>query len=204
MYRSHKHFLKGTETALATHKRSITVILQCRHDDYDDELLIFQRIYRPFGPHDCLKKTSGGKGNDATEFLQYPITDLRLFLGLCNEYHPFVPNFDRLSSLNQRLKNGRPYSLILGNEERKAVDIIEDKLSKPSVLVFLCLKGTLRIDRHLRHPCGMGTATSVRVRGPKALRSLISLFCDPETSYDTTHKDFWQWNGQRCYYCILT
>lgn len=65
------------------------------------------------------------------ELLQYPaaVSKMLLFLGLCNVYRRFVPNFSALASpLNKKLKKGESLRIKLDDKERKVVDVLKEKL----------------------------------------------------------------------------
>ena len=72
--------------------------------------------------------------------MEYPRnqTELRSFLGLCNVYRRFVPEFARVAGpLNQLLKKGQPVKLEpFGEAERQAFQALIDKITSPPVLAL--------------------------------------------------------------------
>ena len=65
-------------------------------------------------------------------------TGMRSFLGLCNVYRRFVPNFSRITKpLNQRLTKGQPTKWgDLTNEETEAFKTLKTRLINPPVLAL--------------------------------------------------------------------
>ena len=63
-------------------------------------------------------------------------TELRSFLGLCNVYRRFVPNFARAAApLNDLLKKGQAFELPpLDEKQRKAFDSLKQALIEPTIL----------------------------------------------------------------------
>ena len=63
-------------------------------------------------------------------------TELRSFLGLCNVYRRFVPNFARAAApLNDLLKKGQAFELPpLDEKQRKAFDSLKQALIEPPIL----------------------------------------------------------------------
>ena len=64
--------------------------------------------------------------------------ELRSFLGMCNVYRRFVPNFARVAApLNQKLKKGEPFQFdSLNDEEYKAFADLKVRLISPPVLAL--------------------------------------------------------------------
>lgn len=57
------------------------------------------------------------------------------FLGLCNEYHKFVPNFPTLTRpLKKRLKESGPARVQLHDSEGEAVDTLTRKLTSKKIM----------------------------------------------------------------------
>ena len=63
-------------------------------------------------------------------------TCLRSFLGMCNVYRRFVPNFARVSApLNKMLTKGEPYDLpAFTDEHKEAFNLLKDALIAPPIL----------------------------------------------------------------------
>lgn len=79
------------------------------------------------------------KTKESIKALHYPTTapELRSFFGLCNVYQLFVSTFAKLASLlNKTLKKGEPLKLGFEKEEKKEVDILEEKLNTPPLLTL--------------------------------------------------------------------
>lgn len=75
----------------------------------------------------------------AVEPLQYLSTVLKTqpFLGLCNVYRSFVPNFARLAApLNKNLEKGEPLQFELDDRMGKAVDVFKEKLINTPALAL--------------------------------------------------------------------
>lgn len=70
-------------------------------------------------------------------------TDIRSFLGLCNVFRRFVPNFSRVAApLNKKLKKGQPSTFDeLTQEEHGAYQPLKQALSTPPVLALPKLEG---------------------------------------------------------------
>ena len=73
---------------------------------------------------------------------------MRSFLGLCNVYRRFVPNFSRIAKpLNQRLMKGQQTTWgDLNEEEQQACETLKDKLVNPPILVLPRLGRRYTID----------------------------------------------------------
>ena len=65
-------------------------------------------------------------------------TEIRSFLGMCNVYRRFIPNFARIANpLNRKLHNGQPVSFeILTDEEYDAFEELKGKLISPPILAL--------------------------------------------------------------------
>lgn len=90
------------------------------------------------------------KTTEAIEGLKPPttVTGIRSFLGLCNVFRRFVPNFARISSpLNAKLRKGEPSSFgDLDEKETEAFNILRDKLISPPVLALPNATGRYTVD----------------------------------------------------------
>jgi len=66
------------------------------------------------------------------------VTQMRSFLGLCNVYRRFVPNFARIAApLNERLKKGQPTEFgPLSEEEQAAFKELRARLITPPILAL--------------------------------------------------------------------
>lgn len=78
------------------------------------------------------------KNTEALKGFQQPRTqtELRSFIGMCNVYRRFVPNFARVAApLNALLKKGEPVELRdFGPEETGAFELLKEALASPPVL----------------------------------------------------------------------
>ena len=78
------------------------------------------------------------RNTEAVKRFKHPTTqtELRSFLGLCNVYRRFVPNFAHTAApLNSLLKKGCPYDLPALNEfQIKPFDLLKQALTEPPVL----------------------------------------------------------------------
>ena len=65
-------------------------------------------------------------------------TELRSFLGMCNVYRRFVPNFARVAApFNRKLSKGEPYAFeTLTDREYEAFHNLRDKLVRPPILAL--------------------------------------------------------------------
>lgn len=76
---------------------------------------------------------------EAFAFLEHTtsVSELRSFLGLCNVYKWFVPNFAPLAApLKMKLKKGEPLQFWMDATEREAVDTLKEKLISPTALAL--------------------------------------------------------------------
>jgi len=75
-------------------------------------------------------------------------TDVRSFLGLCNVFRRFVPNFARVSApLNDKLRKGEPARFAgLTDEETTAFDRLKDLLTSPPILALPRADGHFTLD----------------------------------------------------------
>lgn len=76
------------------------------------------------------------------------LTELRSFLGLCNVFRRFVPNFARLAApLHQRLKKDQPATFgSLNEEELNSMNSLKNALISPPVLALPNNSGHLTLD----------------------------------------------------------
>lgn len=75
----------------------------------------------------------------STKDLQYlsKVPEFPSFLGLCNAYRHFAPNFAKLASpLNKKLKKRDPLQFSLDEGEMKAVDVLSKMLVTSPVLAL--------------------------------------------------------------------
>ena len=76
----------------------------------------------------------------ALEEAKYPTnqTVVRSFLGMCNVYRRFVPNFSRIAApLNKKLRKGEPTNFeVLNDEEYDAFSTLKKKLMSPPILAL--------------------------------------------------------------------
>lgn len=65
-------------------------------------------------------------------------SELRLFLGLCNVYRRFVPNFFLANGrpLYKELKKGEYTTFELNDKKRQTADDLKQKLTTPPILVL--------------------------------------------------------------------
>lgn len=85
---------------------------------------------------------------EATEKLQYPtfISELRLFLSLCNIFNWFAPEFARFASpRNKYLKKGEPPRFEVDDKDRNALPVIKKMLIIPPMFVISWLDGQQKI-----------------------------------------------------------
>ena len=84
------------------------------------------------------KIAAASKNTEAVEGFKEPRTqtDLRSFLGLCNVYRRFVPNFARTAApLNALLRKGCPVEILSFTiEQTEALELLKKALIKPQVL----------------------------------------------------------------------
>ena len=75
-------------------------------------------------------------------------TDVRSFLGLCNVFRRFMPNFARMSApLNKKLEKGQPAKFDeLNAEETKAFEDLKGLLIAPPVLALPKAEGKYTVD----------------------------------------------------------
>lgn len=66
------------------------------------------------------------------------LTEFRLFLGLCNIFRQFVPNFARVGAfLNKKLPKGQAQTFDeLSDEKVPALEMLKAKLVEPRVLTL--------------------------------------------------------------------
>lgn len=87
---------------------------------------------------------------DAIHDLKTPqtLTDLRSFLGICNVFRRFVPNFPIIAApLSKKLMKNQPANLWeLVAEELDALAILKEKLILPTILELLRFEGQFTLD----------------------------------------------------------
>lgn len=88
---------------------------------------------------------------DVIRGLQAPtnLTELRLFLALCNVFRKFVPNFARLAApLNEKLQKDLPPTFgPLNDKETKSMNAPMEALILPSVLALPKFNGHITLER---------------------------------------------------------
>ena len=133
------------------------------------------------------------KTTEAIKGLSYPtdVSQMRSFLGLCNDYRRFVPNFTRLAKpLNRKLKKDRSIRFELDDSEKEAVDALKEKLTSTPVLALPRATGQFTIDTDA---CDYQVGCVLLQRqDDDSLRPIgyWSRTLNPaETRYDTTHKE---------------
>ena len=134
------------------------------------------------------------KATEAIKNLKPPknVTELRSFLGLCNVFRRFVPNFSRIAApLNKKLKKGEPQHFDhLTDEELSAMKDLQDKLITPPVLALPRPNGRITIDTDAcAYQVGCVLLQEQEDQTVKPIGYWSRSLTDAERRYDTTQRE---------------
>lgn len=84
------------------------------------------------------------------------VTELRSFLGLCNIFRLFVPNFPRISApQNKKLQKDHQFTLgDINDEETAAMKTLQEKLTSPQVVTLAKPTGRYVVDTECEKQVG--------------------------------------------------
>ena len=131
---------------------------------------------------------------DAIRQLQAPtnLTELRSFLGLCNVFRRFVPNFARIAApLNRKLRKGEPTVFgPLNEEEMGALEELKKRLIEPPILTLPRRDGRYTVDTDA---CDKQVGCVLLQEQPEVPARPIGYWSrslnQAERAYDTTHRE---------------